>query len=105
MQECISLADECNIPNEHVTHVLEYLHSNLGTVLYYDKVNSLSDYIIVNPNVLFSSISRFVTLSFMGSGEHHNTDLFCKTNRRNTCKNHAAECTTLRELVLSLINM
>ena len=73
MQECISLADECNIPNEHVTHVLEYLHSNLGTVLYYDKVNSLSDYIIVNPNVLFSSISRFVTLSFMGSGEHHNT--------------------------------
>ena len=73
MQECISLADECNIPNEHVTHVLEYLHSNLGTVLYYSEVNSLSDYIIVNPNVLFSSISRLVTLSFMGSGEHHDT--------------------------------
>ena len=68
MKECISLAEDCHIPSEHVPHVLEFLHYNLGTILYYPEIKSLNDYVIVNPNVLFRGISSLVTVSFIGSG-------------------------------------
>ena len=68
MKECISLAEDCHIPSEHVPYVLEFLHYNLGTILYYPEIKSLNDYVIVNPNVLFRGISSLVTVSFIGSG-------------------------------------
>ena len=69
MAQCTELAIECNIPSEHVPHVLQFFHYKLGTILYYKEVPSLEGFVIVNPNVLFKGISNFVTLSFIGSGE------------------------------------
>ena len=71
MQECIALADDCCISATHVPHVLEFFHSTLGTILYYNEISSLKDYIVVDPNIMFNGISRLVTLSFIGSGEHY----------------------------------
>ena len=69
MAQCTELAIECNIPSEHVPHVLQFFHYKLGTILHYKEVQSLEGFVIVNPNVLFKGISNFVTLSFIGSGE------------------------------------
>ena len=69
MVQCTELAIECNIPSEHVPHVLQFFHYKLGTILHYKEVQSLEGFVIVNPNVLFKGISNFVTLSFIGSGE------------------------------------
>ena len=69
MAQCTKLAIECNIPSEHVPHVLQFFHYKLGTILHYKEVQSLEGFVIVNPNVLFKGISNFVTLSFIGSGE------------------------------------
>ena len=73
MKECINLADDFRIPAKHVSHVLDFFHFTLGTILYYQDVHSLKDYIVVNPNILFSGISKLVALSFIGSGEHSDT--------------------------------
>ena len=70
MEECMNLAEDCCIPAEHVLIVLEFLHYNLGTILYYPEIESLQNYVVVNPNVLFRGISRLVSVSFMGSGPH-----------------------------------
>ena len=75
MKECVHLADDFRIPAEHVPHVLEFFHFTLGTILYYQDVHSLKDYIVVNPNILFSGISKLVALSFIGSGERSDTAL------------------------------
>ena len=72
MEECIALAQECRIPAEHISHVLEFFHFRLGTILHYKEIESLKDYIIVDPNILFEGISNLVTMSFMDSGEHKN---------------------------------
>ena len=69
MAQCTELAIECNIPSEHVPHVLQFFHYKLGTILHYKEVQSLEGFVIADPNVLFKGISNFVTLSFIGSGE------------------------------------
>ena len=69
MAQCTELAIECNIPSEHVPHVLQFFHYKLGTILHYKEVQSLEGFVIVNPNFLFKGISNFVTLSFIGSGK------------------------------------
>ena len=72
MEECIALAQECRIPVEHVSHVLEFFHFRLGTILHYSEVESLKNFVIVDPNILFQGISHLVTMSFIDSGEHSN---------------------------------
>ena len=72
MEECIALAQECLIPVEHVSHVLEFFHFRLGTILHFNEVESLKNFVIVDPNILFQGISNLVTMSFVDSGEHSN---------------------------------
>ena len=89
IEECVSLAIDCRIPAEHVPHVLEFFHSQLGTVLYYNEISSLKDYVIINPNILFSGISKLVTLSFIGSGERYGiTQTMRKTGEISTIDLH-----------------
>ena len=70
IKECTDLAMECGIEEENVLSVLRHLHNNLGTVLYYENVDSLREYVICDPNVLFRGISHLVAASF-GSGFLH----------------------------------
>ena len=71
LAKCIELAVDCGIQAEDITTVLRYFHENLGTILYYEEVDSLKEFVICNPDVLFSGISQLVTVSFAGSGEKH----------------------------------
>ena len=71
LAECINLAVSCGIRRDDVITVLNYFHDKLGTILYYEEVESLKEYVICNPDVLFSGISRLVTISFAGSGDKH----------------------------------
>ena len=64
-------AVDCGIQGKDITTVLSYFHENLGTILYYEEVDSLKEFVICNPDVLFSGISRLVTISFAGCGEKH----------------------------------
>ena len=73
MEQCSRLADDCRIPAEHLPFVLEFFHFTLGTILYYKDIISLKDFVIVNPNILFSGISKLVALYFIGSGERYGT--------------------------------
>ena len=66
--ECTALAEECGIKRENVVPVLRYLHNNVGTILYYEDVDSLNELVICDPNVLFHGLSHLVTVSFAGSG-------------------------------------
>ena len=71
LAECTDLAVSCGIRSDDVITVLNYFHDKLGTILYYEEVESLKEYVICNPDVLFSGISRLVTVSFAGSGDKH----------------------------------
>ena len=69
--ECIALAEECGIKRENVVPVLRYLHNNVGTILYYEDVDSLNELVICDPNILFHGLSHLVTVSFAGSGNYY----------------------------------
>ena len=71
LAECTELAVDCGIQAADIITVLRYFHENLGTILYYEEVDSLKEFVICNPDVLFSGISRLVTVSFAGSGEKY----------------------------------
>ena len=71
LAECTNLAVDCGIQAEDITAILRWFHENLGTVLYYEEVESLKEFVICNPDVLFSGISRLVTISFATSGDRH----------------------------------
>ena len=69
LAECTDLAVDCDIQAEHITAIWRWFHENLGTVLYYEEVESFKDFVICNPDMLFSGISPLVTISFATSGD------------------------------------
>lgn len=62
--QCDELAKKCEIPLTDVTKVLKYLHLTLGTVLYYEDVDSLTDIVFCNPNLLLNQINRLIAVCF-----------------------------------------
>ena len=71
LAECTDLGVNCGIQAQDINTVLRHFHKNLGTILYYEEIDRLKEFVICNPGVLFSGIARLVTLSFAGSGERH----------------------------------
>ena len=69
--DCEDLAEKCGIKRENVVPVLRFLHNNVGTILYYENVDSLNELVICDPNVLFHGLSHLVTVSFAGSGVNY----------------------------------
>ena len=69
--DCEDLAEECGIKRENVVSVLRFLHNNVGTILYYEEVDSLNELVICDPNILFHGLSHLVTVSFAGSGVNY----------------------------------
>ena len=64
--DCQQLAFECSIARDHVKAVLTFIHQNLGTILYYGKVDE--NVIICVPEVLLNIISQLVVVS-VGEGK------------------------------------
>ena len=71
IDECTDLAEDCGIERANVVPVLRRLHNDVGTILYYENVNSLKDLVICDPNVLLHGISHLVAVSFAGSVANH----------------------------------
>ena len=66
LNDCQQLASECSIAKDHVKAVLTFIHQNLGTILYYGKVDE--NVIICVPDVLLNIISELVVVS-VGEGK------------------------------------
>ena len=66
LDDCQQLAFECSIAKDHVKAVLTFIHQNLGTILYYGKVDE--NVIICVPEVLLNIISQLVVVS-VGEGK------------------------------------
>uniref|UniRef100_A0A1X7U2W5 Uncharacterized protein n=1 Tax=Amphimedon queenslandica TaxID=400682 RepID=A0A1X7U2W5_AMPQE len=58
--EAIKVARECNISKGDLPQVLEFLHRNVGTLLYFEEVDGLNEFVICNPDALFFSLNRFI---------------------------------------------
>ena len=60
LADCIATAKLCGIKEEDISYVLDSIHKNYGTLLYYPSV---IDYVICDPNVIISplkSVFEFV---------------------------------------------
>ena len=68
LDDCTELAVKCGIQQEHVGDVLEYIHHNLGTILYYN-IPVLSHLVICNPEVLFKCISKLISRVYETTGD------------------------------------
>ena len=67
LEECIEIAKNCGISKEDLLHengILQYLHDNFGTVLYYRKVKKLCLRVIVDTNVIMAPPSRLFLMAF-----------------------------------------
>ena len=62
--ECEELAKMFRIPVDDVKKVLKYLHHTLGTILYYEDIESLKDIVFCNPNLLLNQITQLITMCF-----------------------------------------
>ena len=71
LEECQTLAKECGLDEKDVPQVLQYIHQNLGTILFYEEVEGLNELVICDPNVLFKSIYHLVAVSFGGEKAYH----------------------------------
>ena len=66
LDESLELALKCHIAAQEMKAVLKYLHITLGTVLYYEEVDSLKDIVFCNPNLLLSHINQLIAVCFTG---------------------------------------
>ena len=66
LADCQALAKGCGLDKDDILPVLRYLHQHLGTILFYEEVEGLSELVICDPNVLFKSIYQLVAVSFGG---------------------------------------
>ena len=67
LDECIEIAKNCGISKEDLLHengILQYLHDNFGTVLYYRKLTKLCLRVIVDTNVIMGPPSRLFLIAF-----------------------------------------
>ena len=72
MEQCVALAAQCNIPEQDVQPILEYIHHHIGNVLHYDDVPDLRNKVFCEPNKLLEAINRVIILSFVGDPKHPN---------------------------------
>ena len=71
LAECRALAKGCGLDENDVPQVLRYIHRQLGTILFYEDVQGLSELVICDPNVMFKSIYHLVAVSFGGNEAQH----------------------------------
>ena len=62
--KCIEIAKKCNVSEEDLPNCLWFLHHKTGTIRYYDSVKELKGIVIIQPSVMFSAISEFITSTF-----------------------------------------
>ena len=71
LADCEALAEGCGLDKDDVPQVLRYIHQHLSTILYYEDVQGLKEFVICDPNVLFQGIFHLVVASFAGDRAYH----------------------------------
>ena len=67
LEQCIQVAESCGISKEELLRedgILQYLHDNFGTILYYRKLTKLSLRVIINTNVIMGPPSKLFLIAF-----------------------------------------
>ena len=64
LKKCVKLAADFNISPQELPSCLKFLHHKTGTIRYYEKVNELKEIVIVKPNIIFVSLTEFITNTF-----------------------------------------
>lgn len=67
LEQCKDLAQRCGIARDDVTKILGYIHTHIGTVLYYEKVKGFKEIVICSPKILTDAISKLVYDSLLGN--------------------------------------
>ena len=63
-EQCEEIAESCGISKEDLPDVLEYLHDNFGTILYYRSLEKLSKRVILNVNLIMKPPSELFATAF-----------------------------------------
>ena len=63
---CKDISDVCGI-TENINGVLDYLHYEAGTLLYYSNIPGLKEYVITDFQLIFDSISKIIIQHFENS--------------------------------------
>ena len=85
--KCKQIAKLCGVKDEEFELVLQYLHREAGTVLYYNDIPELSNFVITDFQLIFDSISKLIIDYFDESsdGPHmDDKDLLHKKGQLNT---------------------
>ena len=64
-QQCLSAAGECGIgTKEELNEALWFLHTKLGVVRYFRDVPELQDIVILNPQLIFDTVTKLTAETF-----------------------------------------
>ena len=63
-EECIQIAEECNISEKDLRACLLFLHHQTGTIRYYHRIEELKNTVIIQPSVIFEAVSELITNTF-----------------------------------------
>ena len=64
-QQCLSAASECGIgTKEELNEALWFLHTKFGIVRYFRDVPELQDIVILNPQLIFDTVTKLTTETF-----------------------------------------
>ena len=70
-RQCQSIAFECGITTrKHLNKALNFLHSTLGVVRYFEKIPELREIVIRDPQILFDKISNLISNTFTFDTAH-----------------------------------
>ena len=68
--KCEEIANKCGIKDDEFEVVLQYLHYEAGTLLYYSDIPELRDCVITDFQLIFDSISQIIIDYFDDSSDH-----------------------------------
>ena len=72
--KCEQIANKCGVKYEEFEWVLQYLHYEAGTLLYYSDIPELRDYVITDFQLIFDSISKIIIDYFDESSDGPDID-------------------------------
>ena len=73
-RQCQSIAAQCGIAeNKHLDEALNFLHTKLGVVRYFEKIPELREIVIQDPQILFDKISNLISNTFIFESAHPST--------------------------------
>ena len=64
ISDCEKIAHSCGINSDKIKVVLYYLHYEAGTLLYYSDIPKLNEYVIIDFQLIFDSISKIIIQYF-----------------------------------------